>query len=410
MKLRLGLSTCPNDTFAFHAILERRIDLRGLEFEPELLDVQQLNDGLFAGRYDVSKASFHAALLLADNYGVVRAARPSASASARWWWRPSRTSGRAGARVLSRADDDRDAALPVAAPRRRQDRPHGVLGHRRRPATGDADLGVLIHEGRLTYEPRRPVLIEDLGDRSSGWRRRRSRSGGSWPGLALPDDVVERFTAVLRDSIAYGWANREEVLGTIRRYAQELGEDVIWPYVELYVNEHTVDLGDDGMRALETLERTAAPPVPWRPGRHRCACSGRLARLLPLDPRRAAEEPPLQRDQQLAFAERLDLLRLALLGRHVQVGVDGGVRRLERVAHLVALEDVVVRPHEPIVPLGQSDRPADCPQRAGFALDPDRDDLRRTVVAHTRIDRSANHWAPLPFDASRASSRRGHTV
>jgi hypothetical protein len=48
------------------------------------------------------------------------------------------------------------------------------------------------------------------------------------------------------------------VLGTIRRHAQELGEDVIWPYVELYVTEHTVDLGDDGIRALETLERTAA--------------------------------------------------------------------------------------------------------------------------------------------------------
>ena len=48
------------------------------------------------------------------------------------------------------------------------------------------------------------------------------------------------------------------MLGTIRRYAQELGEDVIWPYVELYVTEHTVDLGDDGIRALETLERTAA--------------------------------------------------------------------------------------------------------------------------------------------------------
>src|SRR5206468_8531032 len=73
VKLRLGLSTCPNDTFAFHAILERRIDLRGLEFEAELLDVQALNDGLFADRYDISKASFHAALLLADRYGVVPA-------------------------------------------------------------------------------------------------------------------------------------------------------------------------------------------------------------------------------------------------------------------------------------------------------------------------------------------------
>src|SRR5262245_39362253 len=73
MKLRVGLSTCPNDTFAFHAILERRIALRGLEIEPTLLDVQQLNDGLFAGDFDISKASFHAALLLADRYQVLGA-------------------------------------------------------------------------------------------------------------------------------------------------------------------------------------------------------------------------------------------------------------------------------------------------------------------------------------------------
>src|SRR5204863_79693 len=71
MRLRVGLSTCPNDTFAFHGILERRVDMRGLEVEAELLDVQRLNDGLFADRYDVSKASFHAALLLADRYDVL---------------------------------------------------------------------------------------------------------------------------------------------------------------------------------------------------------------------------------------------------------------------------------------------------------------------------------------------------
>ena len=74
MRLRVGLSTCPNDTFAFHGILERRVDMRGLEVDAELLDVQQLNDGLFADRYDVSKASFHAALLLSDRYDVLGAA------------------------------------------------------------------------------------------------------------------------------------------------------------------------------------------------------------------------------------------------------------------------------------------------------------------------------------------------
>ena len=64
MKLSLGISTCPNDTFAFHGILTRAIDLRGLEFDVQLLDVQQLNERLAAGALDYSKASFYAALHL----------------------------------------------------------------------------------------------------------------------------------------------------------------------------------------------------------------------------------------------------------------------------------------------------------------------------------------------------------
>jgi len=72
VRLRVGISTCPNDTFAFHAVMERKVDMRGLEFEFELHDVQELNDRLFAGAYDVSKASYHAALLLAGSYGLLR--------------------------------------------------------------------------------------------------------------------------------------------------------------------------------------------------------------------------------------------------------------------------------------------------------------------------------------------------
>jgi 1,4-dihydroxy-6-naphthoate synthase len=260
MKLRLGLSTCPNDTFAFHAILERRVDLRGLEFEPELLDVQQLNDGLFAGRYDISKASFHAALLLANDYGAVRAGAalgfgvgPLLVAA-----RPDVQPG-PGARVLCPGPTTTATLLYRCLHPDGGAIDHAVFSRvgavlRR----GDADLGVLIHEGRLTYERDGLTLIEDLGASFERLAQAPIPLGGILASLALPDDVVERFTAVLRDSIAYGWANRDEVLGTIRRYAQELDEDVIWPYVALYVNEHTVDLGDDGIRALQTLERTAA--------------------------------------------------------------------------------------------------------------------------------------------------------
>jgi len=123
---------------------------------------------------------------------------------------------------------------------------------------GDADLGVLIHEGRLTYERDGLSLVEDLGQSFERTANAPVPLGGILASLALPADVVERFAAVLRDSIAYAWANPDDVLPTIRRYAQELDEDVIWPYVRLYVTGHTVDLGDDGERALRTLDRAAA--------------------------------------------------------------------------------------------------------------------------------------------------------
>jgi 1,4-dihydroxy-6-naphthoate synthase len=260
MKLRLGLSTCPNDTFAFHAILERRIDLRGLEFAPELLDVQQLNDGLFAGRYDVSKASFYAALLLAGDYGVLRvgsalgfgvgplvvAARPGV--------RPE-----PAARVLCPGETTTATLLYRSLHPGQGEIDHAVFSEIG-PALrrGDADLGVLIHEGRLTYRRDGLHLIEDLGESFERLALAPVPLGGILARLTLPEDVVDRFTAVLRDSIAYAWTHRDEVLVTIRRYAQELGEDVIWPYVKLYVTDHTVDLGDDGIRALQTLERTAS--------------------------------------------------------------------------------------------------------------------------------------------------------
>jgi 1,4-dihydroxy-6-naphthoate synthase len=260
MKLRIGLSTCPNDTFAFHAILERRIDLRGLEFEAELLDVQQLNDGLFAGRYDFSKASFYAALLLAGDYGVVRA-----GSALGFGVGPLIVAGRPdvrpnpAARVLCPGPTTTATLLYRCLHPGMGEIEHAVFSDIG-PALrrGDADLGVLIHEGRLTYRRAGLVLVEDLGESFERLARAPVPLGGILARLTLPEDVVERFAAVLRDSIAYAWTNRDDVLVTIRRHAQEMGEDVIWPYVDLYVTDHTVDLGDEGCQALETLERTAA--------------------------------------------------------------------------------------------------------------------------------------------------------
>ena len=91
---------------------------------------------------------------------------------------------------------------------------------------GDADLGVLIHEGRLTYQRDGLTLVEDLGT-SFERLARCAGAAGRDPGAtrALPDGVAAEFARLLRESIAYGWANRDEALVTIRRHAQEMDEE-----------------------------------------------------------------------------------------------------------------------------------------------------------------------------------------
>ena len=258
MKLRVGISPCPNDTFAFHAILERRIDLRGFELDIELVDVQQLNDGLFGGRYHISKASFHAALLLSDRFVVL-----ASGAALGFGVGPLLVAAAPGtapsphSRVLCPGTTTTATLLYHCL------HPHqGTISQTVftdiGPALlrGEADLGVLIHEGRLTYQRDGLALVEDLGTSFEQLADAPVPLGGILADRALPDRIASEFASLLRESIAYGWANRDEALVTIRRHAQEMDESVIWPYVELYVNDHTVELGPEGARALAVLERT----------------------------------------------------------------------------------------------------------------------------------------------------------
>jgi 1,4-dihydroxy-6-naphthoate synthase len=258
VKLRVGISPCPNDTFAFHAILERRIDMRGFELDVELVDVQQLNDGLFAGRYDVAKASFHAALLLSDRFVVL-----ASGAALGFGVGPLLVAAGPGtapspqSRVLCPGKTTTATLLYHCL------HPHqGTIGQAVftdiGPALlhGDADLGVLIHEGRLTYQRDGLTLVEDMGTSFERLADAPVPLGGILADRALPDGTAAEFASLLRESIAYGWAHRDEALVTIRRHAQEMDESVIWPYVELYVNDHTVDLGHEGARALQVLEQT----------------------------------------------------------------------------------------------------------------------------------------------------------
>ena len=260
--LRLGISTCPNDTFTFHALLTQAVDRRGLQLEIELADIEELNGRLLAAELDVVKASFAAALAADDGWGVLPVgsalgfgngplllAGPAAEAAA-----PS-----AHSRVLCPGEHT-TATLLYRLFHRCAAEPEQVLFSRILPelAAGRAEFGVCIHEGRFTYEGHGLKKVEDLGER---WERETGAPlplGGLLARKELDPQLLRRLSASIADSLGHALAHPEEALSTMRRYAQEASDEVLAAHVELYENAFTRDLGVSGRRALALLARRAA--------------------------------------------------------------------------------------------------------------------------------------------------------
>jgi len=258
--IRLGISPCPNDTFAFHALMNRLVDWRGLDFQIELLDIQELNERLFAGTFDVAKTSFHAALYLSDRYVVL----PSGSA----------LGFGVGPLLLSAVE----GAVPTSSDQRTlcpgQHTTAALLFDLFYPETtaveqvvfsdimpalrrGEAEFGVCIHEGRFTWQKEGLGLVEDLGTRWEETTDAPLPLGGLVASRVLPPETIATVQQVIRESLEYSLADRDLALPTMREYAQEFDDDVLMQHVDLYVNDWTVDLGEVGASALGELSRRA---------------------------------------------------------------------------------------------------------------------------------------------------------
>ncbi len=258
--VRLGISTCPNDTFAFHALMHEKVDLRGIDFQIELLDIQTLNERLFDSSFDVAKASFHAAILLAERYVVL----PSGSAL-----------GFGVGPLLLAAEEFRlplnrnqltlcpgqhtTAALLFEIFYPNTTRVDHTVFSEIMPRLRDksADFGVCIHEGRFTWQQEGLALVEDLGTRWEKETHCPLPLGGILASRNLDRKLVHDIQSVIQDSIRFGLANKQDTLPTMREYAQEFNDTVLMQHVDLYVNDWTVDLGPVGKHALEQLHLRA---------------------------------------------------------------------------------------------------------------------------------------------------------
>ena len=272
MKLTLGFSPCPNDCFMFDAIVHRRIDCEGLEFEVGMADVEALNKDAFAGNADVTKLSFHAYAHCICNYVLLDAG----SALGRNCG-PLLISKRQISAAEVAAGDVRIAipgkyttanflmglAFPAA-----QDKTE-LLFSAIEPAVacGQYDAGLIIHENRFTYEQKGLKKIIDLGEFWEGETGAPIPLGGIVIRRSLPDEVTRKVNRVLRSSVEYAFAHPQASLPFVRAHAQEMSEEVMYRHIDLYVNDFSVDLGPEGRRAVEVLfERgratgTVPPPA-----------------------------------------------------------------------------------------------------------------------------------------------------
>jgi 1,4-dihydroxy-6-naphthoate synthase len=263
--LRLGISPCPNDTFTFAGILAQAGGgqrLSPLDFEVVLRDVQELNEALARGEFDVAKASFHAALHLKDNYGVL-----PVGAALGFGVGPillAATSQRAkrlpekGDRVLCPGGWTTAALLfQILVPN--GPKPRHCIFSEIIPAleSGEADYGVVIHEGRFTFQERGLHLVTDLGEAYEQETGMPVPLGGILARKDLSPQRLEKVVAAIRCSLEGSRKDPQRCFPIMAQHAQELSEEVLWEHVRLYVNDATLELGDSGRMALKVFEEKA---------------------------------------------------------------------------------------------------------------------------------------------------------
>lgn len=250
-KLSLHISPCPNDTFAFDAIINHRID-HDFDLAVEFKDIEELNEGVLAGIPDISKISYSVYPKIADEYLLL----DSGSAL-----------GRGNGQLLVRRKGENSPIRTVATPG--LNTTANALLMRYFPEVevvpmlfstiaeaverGVTDAGVLIHEGRFVYHRRNLELVADLGKL---WE---AESGLPLPlgtivmRRSVAATICKQFEALLADSVRFAFENPQISRQFVKQHAQELEDAVIESHIALFVNEYTVTLGKEGREAVKRL-------------------------------------------------------------------------------------------------------------------------------------------------------------
>jgi 5,8-dihydroxy-2-naphthoate synthase len=261
-KLSLGFSPCPNDTFIFDALVNKKIDSGDLEFEVVLEDVETLNRWALDGKLDITKLSFPAFFQSLNQYVLLNSgaalgngvgpllitknenfngasvenstiALPGENTTANFLF--SFAFPNAKNKIYLRYDKIEDFVLNNSS------------------STGTGDLGVIIHENRFTYQQKGLHKIVDLGEY---WEEKMNLPiplGGIAIKKNIESNTTTKIDRLIRQSIEFAFSNYPLITDYVKQHSQEMSEDVMKQHIDLYVNKFSIDLGHSGKQAIQRL-------------------------------------------------------------------------------------------------------------------------------------------------------------
>ena len=256
MKLTLGYSPCPNDTFIFDAMVHGKIDSEGLEFEVQHADVEELNRKAFNAELDITKLSYHAYAHLTADYVLLRSGSALGNNCG-----PLLVAARA---IPKENLDDLKVAIPgkyttanfllsYAFPNAKNRVEKLFSDVEASVLENQVDLGVIIHENRFTYFERGLYKVMDLGEH---WEKATGLPiplGGIVARRGFDKELLQKINRVLRRSLEYAFANPDASRDYVCAHAQEMSYEVMQQHIQLYVNNYSLDLGEKGSAAVENM-------------------------------------------------------------------------------------------------------------------------------------------------------------
>ncbi len=253
MNYELAFSPCPNDTFMFDAMVNGRIDTGGLAFDVHLADVETLNRAAMLGQYDITKLSYHAYAYVQDSYELLSAGSALGFGNGPLlvsrYPQPSELPPTLRVAIPGRYTTA-VALLKAAYPQLSNLHEYVFSDIEGAVLRGEADAGVLIHEGRFTYAQRGLQLVADLG---ALWEQRAGMPiplGGIAVRRSLPAPAKQHIAQLMRRSVEYALAYPDAGAAFVSEHAQEMDEQVLRQHIALYVNRFSIDLGEEGQRAV----------------------------------------------------------------------------------------------------------------------------------------------------------------